>query len=102
MSHYVLTYQPPRAECTRGTYVLIELVLSISFKGPRLNAVMRYAKVIPAGKLKLPKAGKVYQSVSPQQLSLLSPWHVELNRSCPRELRQPYQDAVCCEVNFLR
>ena len=73
MSHLELTYRPLSAECVRSTYVLFELVLSISFKSPRLDAVVRYRKVISAGKLKLPNAGRVYQSVSLQQFSLLSP-----------------------------
>ena len=46
MLHLELTYRPLSAECVRGTYIIIELVLSVSFNSPRLNAVMGYTKVI--------------------------------------------------------
>ena len=32
MSHLELTYRPLRAECMRGTYIITELVLSVSFR----------------------------------------------------------------------
>ena len=35
MSHLELTYRPLRAECMRGSYIITELVLSVSFKSPR-------------------------------------------------------------------
>ena len=41
MSHLELTYRLLSTEYLRVTYILIELVLSISFNSPRLNAVMR-------------------------------------------------------------
>ena len=46
MSHLELTHRLLSAECVRGSYILIELVLSVSFNSPRLNAVMGYTKVI--------------------------------------------------------
>ena len=46
MSHLELTHRPQSAECVRGTYIIIELVLSVSFNSPRLNAVIGYTKVI--------------------------------------------------------
>ena len=46
MSHLELTHRPLSAECVRGTYIIIELVLSVSFNSPRLNAVIGYTKVI--------------------------------------------------------
>ena len=35
MSHLELTYRPLSAEYMRGTYIITELVLSVSFKSPR-------------------------------------------------------------------
>ena len=58
MSHLELTYRLLSTEYLRVTYILIELVLSISFNSPRLNAVMRYTKVVSVEKLKLPKQTK--------------------------------------------